>query len=305
MAESPGSRIGRYRVIEPIGSGGFATVYRAVDDRLAAEVAIKVLAENHSLVPESRERFIAEAQHLRRVQNQSVATMYDLGETNSGQPFMVLALADRGDLASRINEIWVEGHVLSSGDLAVLVETLADALSAVHDAGLVHRDVTPKNILVRRGSQSQRAADVWFLDKDEHLMLCDLGYAKDLRMASGVTSGGGTAGFAAPEQRDVVSLVDKRADVYGATAVLSWAASKGNHADYLASFVATGKATDPTDRFADMYEWREEALFALGVYGDSGRGQPNESPEVSKRLWLVGAVLVFSAVAAIGFFGLK
>ena len=303
MAESSGSRIGRYRVLEPIGSGGFATVYRAMDDRLATEVAIKVLAENHSLVPESRERFIAEAQHLRRVHNASVATLYDLGETDAGQPYMVLGLADRGDLSTRINDVWEEGHALSAGDLMVLVEMLADSLSAVHAAGLVHRDVTPKNVLVQHGSPNNWPDDVWLLDQDERLVLCDLGYAKDLRMASGITSGGGTAGFAAPEQRDSVSMVDFRADIYGATAVLAWAASKGGHASYLSDFVAIGKAHDPENRYEDMFEWRDEALAALRGhrvgFGGSKRKSVSEPAPRSSRLVVVGVALLFAVLVVL------
>ncbi len=304
MAESPGSRIGRYRVLEPIGSGGFATVYRAMDDRLSTEVAIKVLAENHSLVPESRERFIAEAQHLRRVHNASVATLYDLGETDSGQPYMVLALADRGDLSTRIRDVWEEGHALSAGDLIVIVEMLTDSLASVHASGLVHRDVTPKNILVQHGSPNNWADDVWLVDQDERLVLCDLGYAKDLRMASGITSGGGTAGFAAPEQRDSVSIVDKRADIYGSTAVLAWAASKGGHASYLSDFVAIGKAADPDDRFEDMFEWRDEALQVLRSHrlgSDGRRLRAEEEPSGVSMTMVVGVLLLLVVLAALAF----
>ncbi len=300
MAESPGSRIGRYRVLEPIGSGGFATVYRAMDDRLATEVAIKVLAENHSLVPESRERFIAEAQHLRRVDNASVATLYDLGETDSGQPYMVLALADRGDLSTRIRDVWEDGHALSAGDLIVIVEMLTDSLASVHASGLVHRDVTPKNILVQHGSPNNWADDVWLVDEDERLVLCDLGYAKDLRIASGITSGGGTAGFAAPEQRDSVSIVDKRADIYGSTAVLAWAGSKGGHASYLSEFVATGKAVDPADRFEDMFEWRDEALRLLHTQRLGSDGRRLEADQRTPTVSIVLVVAVLALLVVMG-----
>ena len=93
---------GRYRSVGIVGSGAFATVYRARDDRLDTDVAVKVLAENHSLDPEVRERFITEGQLLRRIDCPEVIAAFDLGETERGQPFLVLEYADRGDLATRV-----------------------------------------------------------------------------------------------------------------------------------------------------------------------------------------------------------
>ena len=97
MAEKPhGGKVDRYRIVTPIGSGGFATVYRSVDERLGSEVALKVLAENHSLVPDYRERFISEAQHLRRVDSYWVASIFDLGETEQLPAFLEEEVTYRG-----------------------------------------------------------------------------------------------------------------------------------------------------------------------------------------------------------------
>ena len=265
MAEKPhGGKIDRYRIIVPIGSGGFATVYRAVDERLGSEVALKVLAENHSLVPDFRERFISEAQHLRRVDSYWVASIFDLGETETGQPYMVLELADRGDLETRVNDLWDKGRSLEQDDLLVLAETLAHSLSAIHAADLVHRDVTPGNLLVRHNGLHPRP---WsgrpLVDRGERLLLSDLGYAKDLRVASGITSGGGTAGFAAPEQSGEMTHVDTRADVYGATAVLAWAATGSRFEQALSEVARIGMADDPADRYEDISTWNAAVHAAL------------------------------------------
>ncbi|MDH3682386.1 MAG: protein kinase [Acidimicrobiia bacterium] len=256
MADKHGGKIGRYRLIAPIGSGGFATVYRAVDERLGCEVALKVLAENHSLVPDYRERFISEAQHLRRVDSYWVASIFDLGETDTGQPYMVLELADRGDLETRVNNLWDQSRSVSGDDLLVLAETLAHSLSAIHAADLVHRDVTPGNLLVRHnGLKPAPWSGRTLLDRGERLLLSDLGYAKDLRAASGITSGGGTAGFAAPEQHGEMTQVDTRADVYGATAVLEWAATGSVYEQPLTDVARIGMAEEPKDRFEDISAW--------------------------------------------------
>src|SRR5690625_7532388 len=79
------SRAGRYRLEEVIGVGSFATVHRAVDDRLDSRVVIKMLAENHSLNPEIRARFIAEGRSLRKVNDPHVVTVHDIGESERQQ----------------------------------------------------------------------------------------------------------------------------------------------------------------------------------------------------------------------------
>ncbi len=264
MAEKHGGKIDRYRIIAPIGSGGFATVFRAVDERLGSEVALKVLADNHSLVPDSRERFISEAQHLRRVDSYWVASIFDLGETETGQPYMVLELADRGDLETRVNNLWDNRRSLARDDLLVLSDTLAHSLAAIHAADLVHRDVTPGNLLVRHnGLRPAPWSGRTLLDRGERLLLSDLGYAKDLRAASGITSGGGTVGFAAPEQHGEMTQVDARADVYGATAVLEWAATGSRYEQSLAEVKRVGMADDPADRYPDISAWNSAVQAAL------------------------------------------
>lgn len=74
-------RVGRYTVGDVLGFGSFATVYRGVDDRLDADIVLKILAENHSLNPEIRERFIAEGRALRRVHSPYVVAVHDIGES--------------------------------------------------------------------------------------------------------------------------------------------------------------------------------------------------------------------------------
>lgn len=264
MADKHGGKIGRYRLVAPIGSGGFATVYRAIDERLGSEVALKVLAENHSLVPDYRERFISEAQHLRRVDSYWVASIFDLGETETGQPYMVLELADRGDLETRVNNLWDQSRSVGRDDLLVLAETLAHSLAAIHTADLVHRDVTPGNLLVRHnGLKPAPWSGRPLLDRGERLILSDLGYAKDLRAASGITSGGGTVGFAAPEQHGEMTQVDTRADVYGATAVLEWAATGSRYEQALTDVARIGMAEQPNDRYEDMSSWHSAVRRAL------------------------------------------
>jgi serine/threonine protein kinase len=306
MVEKHGGKIGRYRIIAPIGSGGFATVYRALDERLGCEVALKVLAENHSLVPDSRERFISEAQHLRRVDSYWVASIFDLGETETGQPYMVLELADRGDLETRVNNLWDNRRSLNRDDLLVLGETLAHSLAAIHAADLVHRDVTPGNLLVRHnGLRPQSWSGRSVLDRGERLLLSDLGYVKDLRAASGITSGGGTVGFAAPEQHGEMTRVDTRADVYGATAVLSWAATGSRYEQSLAEVKRTGMADNPDDRYPDVSTWHSAIQAALtGPFSPAAiaSGRIDEGPPAWARPALAAVAGLCVGVIVAGVF---
>jgi serine/threonine protein kinase len=214
--------IGRYRVEAILGTGGFATVYRARDDRLDATVAVKVLAENHSVVSDVRERFLKEARVLRRIGSPHVVAVHDVGETERGQPYMVLDHCDRGTLAERTRTRRAAGWRPGTADLLYLAEALADALAAVHASHLVHRDVSPRNLLLRSARASGTGAGCDLLGTDERLLLADLGLSKDLAAASGLTIGGGTAGFTPPEQRTGTSRVDAAADMWAASALVVW-----------------------------------------------------------------------------------
>src|SRR5690606_28097749 len=118
-------RIGRYRVDAVLGTGAFATVYRAVDERLDDIVAVKVLAENHSLDPELRERFLTEGRVLRRVASRHVVAVHDLGETDRQQPYLVLEYADRDTLARRVPDLLARGWRPGVRDLWAVAAPLA------------------------------------------------------------------------------------------------------------------------------------------------------------------------------------
>jgi len=273
-------RIGRYRLIAPIGAGGFSTVYRALDEDSKKEVAIKVLAENHSLVPDTRRRFVEEYKLRKTVESPFIAKMFEVGTTEAGQPYMVLELADRGDLRRRVEEFRRSHQLLTRDDLMMLARHLTEALTALHEADIVHRDVSPGNILIRSHPSSgarqgsPERGNVTLLEPGERFLLADLGHAKDLVRSSGFTAGGGTQGFAAPEQRDDVTVVDHRADIFSATAIVEWAAHDGLFAERLEPFFDVGLAAEPDDRYPTMAEWYDAISDAVGT---------EDSEEIPKR----------------------
>jgi serine/threonine protein kinase len=302
MAATP-QWIGRYRVHDVIGTGGFATVFRARDEHLNVDVAIKVLAENHSLDPEVRQRFIEEGRRLRRVRSPHVVGVHDLGDTERAQPYLVLDWADQGDLATRVADARKRGHPPGPDDVGRVAGALAAALEVLHRHHLVHRDLAPGNLLlcstghhtsavdrarVTRAfgqappagvvSPSWVSATVPLIAPDEQLMLADLGLSKDLAVASGLTLAAGTSGFAPPEQRTPGNSVDHRADIWAASALIFWLATDRSPDDdgrwqrslrslpwppELARVLARGMAKRPDRRHQDINEWRTELEAAL------------------------------------------
>lgn len=188
-------QIGRYRLDEVHGSGAFATVWRGFDTELEIPVAVKVLAENWSHHADVRERFLAEARLLRRIASDRVVRVYDVG-THEGQPYFVMDFIAGGTLAD------VADGSLEAEEALALAERAARAIAQLHAAGVVHRDVKPSNLLIHP------------VDGDVgRVLAADLGSAKRLAEASGITVTTGTPAYMAPEQA-LGRPIDERCDVY-------------------------------------------------------------------------------------------
>lgn len=278
--EGRSGRAGRYRLEEVIGVGSFATVHRAVDDWLEDTVALKVLAENHSLNPEVRERFIHEGRSLRRISSPHVVTVHDIGETDRQQPFLVLQYADRGTLADRIRTLRGRGWTATTADLLVTARGLAAAIEAVHEALLVHRDLSPGNVLIAAapGDPDPGAADTAdasIIRSDERLVLADLGMCKDLARNSGLTVAAGTSGFRPPEQSGA-GVVDTRADLWSISALMSWLAEGAEVPAALTRVLERGQAELPADRHPDVATWLAEVEEALAPEPTDAGATPSE-----------------------------
>jgi serine/threonine protein kinase len=195
-------RLGRLVRRERIGAGGFATVWLYHDTELDSDVAVKALADNWAQRLDVRERFLEEARILRRADSDHVVRVYDVGEVD-GTPYFVMTYADLGSLAGLAGP----GRPLPPGRVLDLVTQAGAGLRVLHGQGIVHRDVKPQNLLLR----STR-------DAGERVLVADLGVAKAMLHASGLTQVVGTPAYMAPEQALGVGI-DLRADVHALGAV--------------------------------------------------------------------------------------
>jgi tRNA A-37 threonylcarbamoyl transferase component Bud32 len=309
-------RIGRYQLEHVIGTGAFAAVYRAVDERLGDTVAVKLLADNHCLDPDVRQRFIAEGRALRRVDSPHVIRVHDIGETGQQQPFLVLEHADRGTLAQRVADLRATGWTPGPDDIRVVARSLGAAVEALHRADIVHRDLSPGNVLLRSTMAPRADPETPVVAPDERLVLADLGLCKDLAGHSGLTAAGGTEGFRPPEQRGGPTRVDGRADLWALSALLVWMATDappGNR-PVIAGLTAVGLPKrlgqtlsrslddDPTKRHPDVAAWLDEVEAALTPAGDPSAEATRGHPAVgrsSRRRVAAGLVVGVGLGAAV------
>jgi serine/threonine protein kinase len=198
-----GERIGRYRLKDRVGAGAFATVWLAYDEELDITVAVKVLADNWSAHADVRERFLAEARLLRRISDDRVIRVHDIGMLDDDRPYFVMDFANGGTLANRVGDGCPPQEALLLGAEA------ARAVQVLHDHGVLHRDVTPANLLIDHQP-----------DGSQRVVVTDLGMAKAMAELSGLTLAAGTPAFMAPEQAGGLGGFDARADVYSLGAVV-------------------------------------------------------------------------------------
>ncbi len=202
-----GFRLGHYLVVERIGAGGMGEVYRARDEHLDRDVAIKVLPSRTFADDSARKHFRKEALALSKLNHPNIATIHDF-DTQQGIDFLVMEYIPGITLSQKL-----AGQLLSEKEVIALGSQLAEGLSEAHEHGVVHRDLKPGNLQLTR---------------DRRLKILDFGLAK-LRLpvtASGTTASlpeshrmAGTLPYMAPEQL-LGAEVDARTDIHAAGSVL-------------------------------------------------------------------------------------
>lgn len=273
-------RLGRLQRVDRLGVGGFATVWLYHDAELRSDVAVKALADNWAQRLDIRERFLDEARILRRADSDHIVRVYDIGEAD-GTPYFVMTYADLGTLATLLHE----GEPLPPARAVDLVAQAGAGLSVLHEHGVVHRDIKPQNLLLRSGGSA-----------GDRLLVADLGVAKAVLHASGLTQVVGTPSYMAPEQA-TGGGIDIRADVHalGAVAyqmltghlvrdgslselaVASLPPAPSSLADLPAAVddvLLRALEPDPEDRWPDVESFVSALRAAAPVHRPSERGAP-------------------------------
>ena len=144
MTLNPGTRLGPYEIVAPLGAGGMGEVYRAKDTRLGREVAVKVLPQHLSASPEVRARFEREARTISGLNHPHICTLHDVGREGDTD-YLVMELVEGETLAQRLAR-----GALPAADVLRLGAQIADALDRAHRAGVIHRDLKPGNVMLTK-----------------------------------------------------------------------------------------------------------------------------------------------------------
>ena len=322
MSLEPGRRIGAYEIVGSIGAGGMGEVYRARDSRLGRLVAIKFVSEDLAADPKAAERLAREAQLTSALNHPNIVTVHDIGEAD-GRPFIVMEFVAGQSLHERL-----ASDRLKLPEAVDIACQIADGLAAAHGAGVVHRDLKPRNVM---------------LTDDGRAKIVDFGLGKapvtpagadDLTVrAPGLTDEHvvlGTAGYMAPEQ---VSghPIDFRVDQF-ALGALSYEMLTGRRAfkrdtavqtmaaivegeppplvelcpttpPELVTVVERCLAKDPARRYAstkDLARDLHDVRMALTTGSRSGHSPRPHPTRRSKTRWVVTALGV-AAVAVLTF----
>ena len=214
MSLTPGTRLGPYEIVAPIGAGGMGEVYRAKDTRLDRDVAVKVLPAKSVGDAQAEARFDREARAIAALSHPNICTLHDIGR-HDGHSFLVMELLDGETLHQRLAR-----GPLEIGALVDHAINLADALDTAHARGMLHRDLKPANL---------------FLTSRGQIKILDFGLTKAIelsddatRMADGLLTDAGTAvgtiGYMSPEQLRG-ETIDARSDLFALGVVLYEAAT--------------------------------------------------------------------------------
>ena len=261
---------GRFRIDSLVARGTFGTIYRARQLAVDRDVALKVLHADIDASSEDGRLFVHEIRSVGRIDHRNVVRIYQADLTHDGRPFFAMELLDGKDLATLAGA----GTIERARAVALMLQLL-DGIGAAHDAGLVHADVKPANVIV--------------VERDgvERVVLVDFGLSRLRSPDRPAESAGGTPAYMAPEQL-VDGRVDARSDLFSAALVfvhmlIGWqrpnaytlAPALELLPEDLRPILARALATDPAARYASAAE------LSAAIAGTTGAAVP--SPRDSRR----------------------
>jgi Tol biopolymer transport system component len=220
MPLSPGTRLGPYEIVAPLGAGGMGEVFRATDTRLGRDVAVKVLPQQLSANAEVRARFEREAKTVSSLNHPHICTLHDVGREGDTD-YLVMELVEGETLAQRLAK-----GALAGPEVLKLGGQIADALDRAHRAGVIHRDLKPGNVMLTRSGAKlmdfglARATGMAGPASGSGVSVAPLTHSPT--MAAPLTAAGtilGTFQYMAPEQLEG-SEADARSDLWALGCVL-------------------------------------------------------------------------------------
>ncbi len=294
-----GQQVDQYHILQHIARGGMADVYLAEDVDLQRKVALKVMLDTLAAAdPQFVERFRREAQMVAKLDHPNIVQVYTVGQTPAGQPYIAMQYVKGGSLRDKLKELAEREKLLTTEQALNIARQIALALGAAHQAGIVHRDMKPANVLVR---------------PDGTPVLVDLGIAA-VRGGAKLTQTGsiiGTPAYMSPEQLRG-EVLDHRSDVYSAGVMLyhmltGQAPFGGSSSDVVAviyshlekmpeppstinpevpplldAVVMRAMAKDPDERYDNIGDMAREAKAAVGL-SVSTTSYPAVAPTLAQR----------------------
>ena len=315
MPLATGQRVGVYEIVGSLGSGGMGEVYQARDTRLDRTVAIKFVSEEFASDRTSAERLVREARLTSRLNHPNIVTVHDVGELDS-RPFIVMEFVAGQSLHAAL----LEGRFKPARAIDIAGQ-VADGLSAAHAAGVVHRDLKPRNIM---------------LTEDGRAKIVDFGIGKtssnvpgadDPTLEAGRTDtlkAAGTPGYMAPEQV-AGRLIDFRADQFALGAIV-YEMITGRRAfkrettaqtmaaiievdpapiaevspgapDGLITIIERCLAKDAAQRYASTQDLARDLRDLRGTSPGSRTSRTTVAAKSGRRRWIVGTAVVAVVVA--------
>jgi serine/threonine protein kinase len=316
-----GRTIAQYEVLERIGAGGMGEIFRARDRRLGREVAIKVLSDEAGQDPDRLRRLVAEAKVISGLNHPNILTLHEIGESDRG-PYLVTELVD----GQTVRDMLTDGPLPLDQALDIAIQT-ADGLAKAHEAGIIHRDVKPENLMVTR---------------DRFVKILDFGLAKLSRpeetflgtqQPQNLTATGmivGTPAYLSPQRLQGLPT-DARSDLFALGVVLYEMLTGTNpfirksvaetlHAilseplpslqvrtpgvpDKLAELIRKATAKDPGKGFRDATEManalRESKANQTSLWATGGAGMAGgKSRRVAWALSIAAGVMITAALGS-------
>jgi serine/threonine-protein kinase len=202
--------LGRYQLIEPVGSGGMAVVYRGRDSALDREVAVKLLHPHLAQAAESRSRFSREARAVARLSHPCIVEIYDYSGDAAPEAYLVTEF-----IRGQTLRVFAREAGLVDPEVGLLIgRALADALAHAHAAGVIHRDLKPENVMIQSGERSA-------------VKLTDFGIARILASEERMTMTGALVGSPNHMAPEIVEgkEADERSDLFSLGTILYWLAT--------------------------------------------------------------------------------